>query len=290
MKKSIIKISITTILLFVIGIGLYYYLHPKKAMRMVLPEFTGDNFVKAKIKNDTAYISLQSYLTNKAPYKIAIDSIAYTLSLDTVPIIVERKKLNLSQKSGAIDTAILDFKVPITKLRSVISGLQNQDSTFIKGDFELICNTIFGRVNINFSKKKRISAPIPPEIKILKVHKKNIDLLDGEASIKVDLNIINHSAIIDVHLSNIKYHIQLGDGIVAKGSINDNVIINPKSSTNITIPLRLDIDKPLKALWEVFINKEKKDYTVILTAMLSNNNLAKIPIEIEATGSTSLIK
>lgn len=259
-------------------------------MKLVLPEFTGDNFVKVKVKNDTAYVSLKSYLNNTAPYKVIIDSISYSISLDATPIIVERKKLNLSQKSGAIDTAILQFKVPIKKLRSVISNLQSQDSTFIKGDFELMCTTIFGKVNIDFSKKKRINVPIPPEVKILKVRKKSIDILKGKASIAVDLNVINHSALIDLKLSAIEYHIQLGEQIMAKGTIDGDVIINPKSSTNITVPLQIDIDKPLRTLWEVFIDKEKEDYKVVLKAMLSNDNLSKIPLEIEATGSTALIK
>jgi LEA14-like dessication related protein len=288
--KTILRVTIGIVVTAIIGVAAFLYLNPKKALHLVLPDFTGENFVKARIKNDTAYIHFKSYLTNVSPFTIYIDSVFYTVLLDTVPIISERSRLNLSQKGGAVDTAIFNFKIPIKKLQHVIKNLQSQDSTIVSGQFELLCNTFFGNMNVGFSKKQKIRVPTPPDIKVVKVNRRRINLRENTAQVDVELQIINYSPSITVQLANIGYAIQFGEQIAAKGSFYNQITVKPNSSTFITLPLTIHIDKPLRTLWDIYFNKAENNYKVALTATLSNDKITEIPIEIEATGKTVLIK
>jgi LEA14-like dessication related protein len=289
-RKTILRVIIGIVLIAIIGIAAFFYLNPKKALHLVLPDFTGENFVKARIKNDTAYINFKSYLTNVSPFTIYIDSVFYTILLDTVTIISERSQLNLSQKGGAVDTAVFEFKIPIKKLRHVIKNLQSQDSTFLTGQVELSCNTFFGNMNVSFSKKQKIRVPTPPDIKVVSVKRRKINLRENTAKVDVEVQIINYNPEIEVHLANIGYAIQFGEQIAAKGHFKNEIKVKPYSSTFITLPLTIHIDKPLRTLWDIYFNKAEKNYKVMLTATLSNDKISKIPIEIEATGKTVLIK
>lgn len=289
-RKTILRFTIGIILIAIIGIAAFFYLNPKKALHLVLPDFTGENFVQARIKNDTAYIHFKSYLTNVSPFTIYIDSVFYTILLDTVSIISERSRLNLSQKGGAVDTAIFEFKIPIKKLRHVIKNLQSQDSTFLSGQFELSCNTFFGNMDVSFSKKQKIRVPTPPDIKVVKVKRREINLRKNTVQVDVELQIINYSPSIEVHLANIGYAVQFGEQIAGKGHFENQIKVKPNASTFITLPLTIQINKPLRTIWNIYFNKAEDNYKVVLTATLSNDKISKIPIEIEATGKTVLIK
>lgn len=279
LKKGI-KITVGITLVIILCVGAYYYFHPKNALKLILPDFTGENHIRAKVTNDTAYVSLESYLKNTALYDVSIDSISYSIYLDTALIIDEHKRLNFSQKTQQTDTSLLEFEVPLKKLINTIDNLQSKDSTFIKAKFNIFYNTLFGRFSIDFSKKKKINAPVPPKIEILEVNKKNIDLLEGKADLEIQLKIINQSTLLDLDLSNLSYYMVIGGESIVLGAKENSIVIDPKSSTIITVPVKLDINSPLKTLWNVFIDGEKKDFYMVIRAMLSYNNIAKLPIEI----------
>lgn len=290
-KKKIVKRSIWSIaVVLLLSIGAYFFFYPKRVLQLAIPDFNGVNFVKATIKNDTAYVNLQSILKNRAPYIINIDSIFYKIKLDTTLIVSERQAVKLVQESGDVDTAVLGVRLPIKKIRNTIKSLQSKDSTYLVGDFAVEYSTFLGHMTLNYSKKEKIQVPVPPEIKITNVSRRKVKLLKGEAYVDVEISVTNHSPTISVHLDDLQYTVQLGERIAGQGHTEQKIKVEPKSSVVVTLPLYIDVDKPLKTLWDVYVKQDAVSYRVVLNAMLSNNNIEEVPVELVAIGNTKLVE
>ncbi len=292
-KKKRSKRKYFVIFLIILGlvfVGLYYWLNPKKALKFAIPNLNELSYVNAKIKSDTAYIEVIGVLENEAPYKITIDSLVYSLELAGVTLIAEKQELALRQDPGSIDTVTLMFRVPISKTRGLIKKLQGTDSTQITIHAEITYNTFFGITKFPFSKDFDIEVPTPPEISLNEIKAGELNLKQKNIDIELSVNIKNNSDKIELKLRDLVYDATLGEHVVGHGKYSKLLVIKPSSSINITLPINVTYDEPLRVLWKIFVKKDKMDYVINLEGTLQNEKMEDIPLSITAIGRTKLGK
>lgn len=287
-RKAITIISILVVLILVIGT--FLYLSPRRALSLVVPDVNSINRIKVSIKNDTAYINLELILENKAPYSIDIDSIQYTIQLDTATIVQEHQPLKLEQASGAIDTANIIVHLPIKKMQGTIRSMQSADSTYLSGQFRVVYSTMLGKMSMEYAKKIKIRVPVHPKITFESLEREKIKLLKSEALVNVNLSVTNNSPVIDLVLSDLYYSVNLGENIFGTGVRPEKVVIKPSSTAIVTLPLKLDVSEPVRTGWNILVKKKEMAYFLTLKANISNDDIEQTPIEFQMSGTTRLLK
>lgn len=289
--NKVFKYSIVLfIVLGILTMGAYIWFRPTKALNFALPNLNQLNHVFAKIHGDTAYINVISTLENKAPYKITIDTLDYTLKLAGVKLVSEKQAICLEQDPGQIDTVDLILRLPFKKARGLIKDIQSQDSTFITADFNITYNTFLGRTTIPVKRDIDIKVPRPPDFKLLGVKAGKLNIKKRRLDLVLQLQIINNSDEIGVKLRDLAYNARLGDNVEGEGSYDKKIAIDPLSTVEVELPIDLQYDRPLEILWGVITNDDSMDYEVNLTGVLDNDSVQDVPMTIHATGRTELVK
>lgn len=290
MAKRKIIIILVIVALIIILVAAWFYFNPRKALHFAVPDFEKIELVQAFVKHDTAYLSIYAVLHNKAPYKITIDSLLFDIVLDTTVIITERRPVNIRMAQGQKDTTKLSLKLPVKKVRKVIDRLQGGDSTTLTGNFKIKYNTFLGKVEIPFSKKIGIKVPNPPEITLTGIVREKVEFFKGKADIIAGVQVVNENKHITVKLDSLKYEIALGEGIKAFGSYNQTVTVGGGEVTQIKLPAKIEVDKPMATLLKVLLDKDKTDFTLTISALLTTGEAEKIPIELTVAGMTEIVK
>lgn len=286
LKYSLILLAVLVLLV----LGAYIWFRPAKALNLALPNLNHLNHVFAKVKGDTAYIDVIATLENKAPYKIAIDTLDYTFKLAGVKLVSEKQIIDLEQEPEQVDTVTLELRLPIKKARGLIKDIQSQDSTFITADFSITYNTFLGRTTISVKRNVDIKVPRPPDFKLLGIKAGKLNLKKKQVDVMLRLQIKNNSDEIGVKLRDLAYNAKLGDNVVGKGSYKRKVVIDPLSTTVVELPIDLEYNKPFEILWDVIFNEDSMDYEVNLTGVLDNDSVQDVPMTIQAVGRTELVK
>lgn len=279
---------VATVLL--VAAAAYFYFNPRSALQLVVPDLEKVSNMEVEIKNDTAYITLYCILKNKAPYKIHIDSIYFNIRLDTVTVVTEKQYINFVHQSGGEDTLALHARLPIKKVRKTIESLDGVDSTSITGDFKIYYDNVFGKTQLDYSKKWDIKVPVPPKIKIIKIQKQEIKLFKKEAVAYAYVQVINASQTLSLSLSGISYNISLGEDITGSGNTGQTVTIKPQTTITVQLPLLLEVKKPLKTSLAILLDKDRMNYTIHLRAILNTPKISGIPVELTAVGMAELVK
>ncbi len=290
MKEIIKYLLISIAVLVMLALGAYIWYRPTKALNFALPNLNQLNHVFAKINGDTAYINVIGTLENKAPYKITIDTLDYTLKLAGVKLVSECQAICLDQEPGQIDTVDLVLRLPFKKARGLIKDIQSQDSTYITADFNLTYNTFLGRTTISIKRGIDIKVPRPPDFRLQGIKAGRLNLKEKKIDLMLGLQIINNSSEIGVKLRNLVYSAKLGDNVVGRGSYGSKIVIDPLSTIEVGLPIDLEYDKPFDMLWSVITNNDSMDYEINLTGVLDNDSVQDVPMTIQATGRTELVK
>jgi LEA14-like dessication related protein len=292
-KKHIFKAFSILLLFIVLSVFLLFYFkfNPKEAVNLILPEINKVTFVKAVIKNDTAYVEIHTLIQNKSFYQLNIDSLYYELKLEDLPLPAQKVNLHLRLQRFQVDTITLPVKLPIKNIRHTIKASRDQDSIELDGDYHVLYNTFFGRHTLSFNKKIKLGTPVPPEIKVLKVDHKKLKLFDGTIMANVLVLVKNKRRNLDLKINNIKYKFKIDKLVESDGVYDQTVIIKPGSETTVSIPVTLKIGKLLKASWLVLRDKDNVNYTITIEADLENGKLSeKVPVSITASGKAEIIK
>lgn len=285
-KSILVAITIIALVIFVY----FRWFAPSKAVNFILPDINELSYVNAKIESDTAHIEIVGILHNKAPYRISIDSLTYNIELAGVTLVAEHKPLHIEQKSGDKDTVMLTFRLPISKTRNLIQKLQGKDSTDITLNLDVTYNTFFGKATIPFTKIFDINVPTPPEITLNKVKAGELNLKQKHIDLALAVSIKNNSETIELRLSDLTYDAKIGNNIKGSGRYNQEIVIKPLASTNLSIPINVQIDKPFQVFWNVVTNEDLMNYEINLDGLMQTKTPKKLPISITATGTTQLIK
>ncbi|HYG16964.1 MAG TPA: hypothetical protein VEC12_14500 [Bacteroidia bacterium] len=290
MFKRKIIIVLAIILLIIILIGAWFYFNPKKALQFVAPDLEKIELIHGVLKNDTVYLDVFAVLQNKAPYKITIDSLIFDIILDTTVLVKERRAINIKMGSGQVDTTKLSLKLPVKKARKVIERLQGRDSTTLTGNFRVKYNTFLGRVDVPFSRVRGIKVPNPPEITVTDILREKVEFFKGKASIITGVQVVNENKHVTVKLDSLKYEIALGEGIKAYGSYNHTVTVAGGAVTQIKLPAKIEVDKPMATLLKVLFDKDEVNFTLTLSALLTAGKAEELPVEFTIVGITEIMK
>lgn len=293
-KHRVLKWLIALVVIALCVTGVVVYLNPKKALKFVFPDLDQISLLKAKIKNDTAYIKVDAILENKSFYTLNIDTLFYQIKLADSLIFSQTTALELRQKKYQVDNVELPLKLPIKTIMRTIRSLQKQDSTEIESKVYVVYNTIVGHTKIPFTKVTRIRVPIPPQIKLEKMETNNFNLAKETIEATAHVKIINRGQLLDLDVHEIHYSLVLGNNLInSKGVLSTPIVIKPGTTTDLKVPLLVHINKPFKVAWKVATNKDKMPYKLKLTAKLDENsvyNKDDVPVELEAEGRMELVK
>ncbi len=274
-------------LLIFLGLGaaaFYFYLNPKKALDLAVPEFQKVGFVSAKIENDTVEIRTSLILTNKSPYELDIDTITFELKLADSTLIKQTMVHVVDLKKRQTDTIPVLLKVNHKKIRALIQRLQSQDSTTLELIVNVDYNTFLGHVSFPYSTTKTIPVPVPPKIKILDFERHKFKFSDKTMDADVHLEITNDGKL-DLDINKLYYHMKLNRGLIeTEGVFDQKISINPRTTKLVTIPITIKIDRPIKVYLMVLRDMDQMNYTLSLKAEINEQFLLK------QTGSIEVFK
>ena len=108
---------------------LYFFLNPKLALDLAVPEFNKLGPVSARVNNDVVYINTSVVLTNKSPYSLEIDTLNCELKLGGKVMVSKSMTEVFNLTKRQTDTIPIRLAVSLTNFREILKGLQGQDST-----------------------------------------------------------------------------------------------------------------------------------------------------------------
>lgn len=297
MKRSKgFKIFLIIFLFILVAVSVLLYIYnPKKAIYLILPDLSRITYIIADVKKDSVQTKIDVIVQNKSPYKLTIDSACFEIFLHDQLLLKELIPVNLKQKRYQVDTIQLPVDLSRKKLKQILEGLKGSDSTDLKANSYVVYNTIFGRVKLSYDKVVRISVPVPPKIKVLKVERKKYNVTEKMLSATILLEIINAGPNIDLQLYDIQYRLEIENELSSEGTIDKMVTIKPKSTETIEIPVDIRVEHPLKTIVAILTDKDQMNYTLhlqgkMIEKMVDHVKQAPIPVEINASGKLELRK
>lgn len=292
-KKIRFRWLLWPIIIFSITAGiLYFFLNPKLALDLAVPEFNKLGPVSAKVNNDVVHINTSLVLTNKSPYALEIDTVSFVLRLGG-RIMVKKKLvevLNLTKRQT--DTIPVNLAVDLANFKNILKGLHDKDSTELELSIEADYNTFLGHVSVPYTTSKTIAVPVPPKFKVEKFERHKFRFSDKTMDAEVYVSISNGGNL-NLNIDELNYHIRLKDGLIeSQGVYHPEVKIKPHSTKMIMIPVKIKIDKPLKVYMMVLRDKDDMPYELSLRANVDENTFLNqsAPFEFYKTGIIELKK
>ena len=287
MKKFLI---ILLILLVIAGGAMaYFYLYPKQAQNIIIPEVEQVKQIKFKIKGDTALLDIDLELQNHGPFKMNIDSLIYNVKFDTATLLSAAQDLNVVLEPGASDIYRVPAKLPYKRLFRNIKKVQDFDSVPILSDIRIVYSTIFGSRAVNHQKTSTIAVPVPPEFELEKIeyvryHKKTVYL-------NAYLTMHNYGRI-ELDVTDLAYSMKVEDLFTAEGKHEEVIHVKPKSDIKKVLPIEVDVHKVWKTFSKIVIKHDKLNYHVKITGKARAKGLGDEPSEIEIikNGKLEVIK
>lgn len=274
------------LILFIGGAGylIYYFIQRHKMLNLLIPEVTEITLIKADIHQDTAYIEVNTIVTNKAPYEMNIDSVICDLAVGGTLLVSTSNYVGLRQQSGESDSVKFAVKIPISHTRNKILSLQDQDSTGLS----ISATIVYSGMKIPFMKSKKIEVPVPPKFKVLKTERK-VKLFKKDIEAQLFLGIINEGKNLSLDLHDLQYEIIIGDDLVSKGKFPRDVSIRPQTSQVLKLPMNLKMNHPLETIFKVMKDKDHLPFRLKLSGYLDAGKMKRIPTVIFASGKMELV-
>lgn len=271
------------------GLVLYYVLVPGKLPKLILPDFSKVEEVDVLISNDTINLNARGVFESESFLPLIVDSLYYQFFIED-SIIYERKKLiDINLVPGENDTVNIDIHVPFQRIRNISKHIQPRDSVLLGVTCQVVYKYFNRRFMLEFTKKGKILTPVPPRIKLLGIKKKKISDWGKNIETEARLLVINDSKKLNIDIKDLKYNIVVGDKIKGAGRYGSIVKLKPRSQQVITIPVSLDVNKPLKVVWQLLFDKDKVNYDLHATAMVNLNTKKGHPdirVDMEVKGDT----
>jgi LEA14-like dessication related protein len=275
------------ILILLLGGGgylIYFFIQKHKMLNLLVPEVTEITLIKANIRQDTAYIEVNTIVTNKAPYEMNIDSVVCDLAVGGTLLVSTSNYVGLHQQSGQSDSVTFSVKIPISHTRNKIMSLQGQDSTGLS----ISAVIVYSGMKVPFIKSKKIEVPVPPQFKILKTDKK-VKLFKKDIEAQLFLSIINEGKNLSLDLHDLQYEIMIGDDLASKGKFPRDVSIRPQSSQVLKLPMNIKMNHPLETIFKIMGDKDRLPFRIKLSGYLDAGKMKRIPTVIFASGKMELV-
>jgi LEA14-like dessication related protein len=289
-KKNKIKLIGFLILVIIVVSIAVIFIFRVRIVSHFIPTVKQVDEIQIKINNDTAFISSKLLVTNKSLLNVHIDSISYEVSLLDKMYLQNKELLGIELPGHGKDTIDFSLNIPYKNiLKDLKAQRKNGDSTSYTINISLQYSTIFGKVKIPINKSAKFKIPQPPELSVEEIKYKKIHLkyILAEAKIKI----INYSEL-SLSIKDLSYSMNILKQGNLKGNLMKEIIIKPKGTTIVMLPIKININNIGKTLFEVIMNKDNYDYILNLNAILEVSNPLKdsFNINISKAGIMELIK
>jgi LEA14-like dessication related protein len=285
MLKIRFRVVILVLLLGIIGYTVYYFVQRQKLLNFIVPEFSEITLIKVNLHSDTAFMEVNGIVINKAPYGMSIDSIVCELSLDGTKLVATSQYVGLRLESGESDSVQFAVNIPISHTRNKIQSLQNQDSAGVV----LEAAIVYSGFKLPFVKSKKIEVPVPPQFKLIKTEKKELNLFKKEVEVDLFLGIINEGKNLSLDIHDLQYELTIGNDLTTKGKFGRDISLRPQTSQILKFPLDFKLKHPLKTIFKVMGDNDRVPFRLMLSGYLDVGKMKRIPTVIFASGRLEIV-
>ncbi|AEA44898.1 hypothetical protein [Fluviicola taffensis] len=285
MLKIRFRFVLIILLLGAMGYTIYYFVQRQKFMNLIVPEFSKITLIKANLHSDTAFIEVDGIVINKAPYGMSIDSIVCELSLDGTQLVSTSQYVGLRLESGQSDSVQFSVNIPISHTRNKIQSLQGQDSTGVV----LEAAIVYSGFKLPFVKSKKIEVPVPPQFKLIKTEKKELNLFKKELEVDLFLGIINDGKNLSLDIHDLQYELSIGNDLTTKGKFGKDISLRPQTSQVLKFPLDIKMKQPLKTIFKVLKDEDRLPFRLMISGYLDVGKMQRIPTVIFASGKLEIV-
>ncbi len=288
MKKTVI-IFVSLIVTIGLGLAAWLYVHPKKALSIVIPKINQVSHVHINLLQDTARIDADLAIRNDGFFKLHIDSLGYHIGLDTATFLSGVRFVNVQLARGQADTLKLPLALPYLRLMKEIKSLQGRDSVDIPIKLRIVYSTVFGRTELPYHKVLRIEVPHPPKFEIEKIEYIRREKKTGFFMARLA---IHNYGKINLDVSQLHYRLTAKELFVAEGIEKKTVRIRPKTTEYVDLPVKVEFKSVFKTIRHLIWKNDKINYRLKITGFIQKDKLAgqKTAIEVEKSGVMALRK
>lgn len=272
MKKKLKYISIFLLVSTLIIAGVVFFFR-HQLIKHYAPAVKEIGDISIVVKNDTSYVSAKLVVQNNSFLKIAIDTLDYKISLFNKTYLQNKISLGIQLPGFGSDTVDFSLKIPFVAILKDLKIEQKKgDSAGYSINVSLHYATILGKSSIPINKAAKLKIPQPPELKIISIKWKRLRLKSIQAVAKI--KIINYSPV-SLIIKNMNYSMRILKQGNLKGNYNKSIVITPKGTSFIDLPLEIDVNSIGKTLFQILINKDKYNYVLTLNAAMESTNPVK---------------
>jgi LEA14-like dessication related protein len=282
MNRTIKYLGISNLIIVGITIGIVYVFRIQ-IREYFTPTIEQIGDIRIVVKNDTSYVSAKLVVHNKLFIKIDIDTIDYKISFFEKTYLQSKNGLGIKLPSYGSDRFDFSIKIPLhTIIKDIKKERKRKDSTIYSVDISIQYSTIFGKAKIPVSRTAKIKIPHPPDLKIVDIKWSKVKLKSIKAIAKI--KIINYSPV-TLKIKNLSYNLKVLKQGNIKGNYKKTIIIQPKSTTFIELPLEINVKHIGKTLFQILINNDRYNYTLQLNASLESSGPVKETFELDLVKS-----
>jgi LEA14-like dessication related protein len=269
-------------------LALYFYFFPDQAKNILVPEVTRVENVKARVRPDSAFVTLSVLLSNKGLFTINIDSVRLSLFFDSLLILKQQRKVSIRLTPGDSAGYQIPVAVSMKKLFKGIMGVQERDSAMLFTDLDLVYSTVFGKKTLHYEKVSHIPSPRLPTFIVGKP--RIVGFKKGRYHIIVPVTMVNNGHM-DFKLKGLAYDIDVDGRIQGHGAISDEIDIRPKATISRDLPVEAKISRVPSTILGVLTDHDTYPFTIRLKGNVVNEkNGDLIPVDLTQTGVTELKK
>jgi LEA14-like dessication related protein len=285
----LILIIFVSLLLVAITLAAYFYIFPKKAQNILIPDVDQVSQIKIRVDGDTARMNIVLRLENKGLFKMNIDSLIYHVRFDTATLLAGWQDLGVVLATGDADTFQVPVNLPFKRLIANIMKVQHRDSVDIFTAVRIVYATVFGTRSLTHEKTSTIAVPIPPVFELEKLEYVGHD--KHKFYFNAHLKMVNRGRI-ELNVYDLKYTMKSEDLFTASGIGPKFIKVSPHSVINEVLPVTVDVNKILKTVLKIVSNNDKVHYKLKINGYIQNKGLGedRSEVEIKKEGTLELKK
>jgi LEA14-like dessication related protein len=231
---------------------LLFKLYPKKMASFLMPDITNVRMNATQSGNGKMHLNIHADIS-KSIIPELLDSMRYKAVLYKDTITRGTKDFETDSVGSLSIPLTLDYE----KLLKIMKTHQGDSSVvrFITRSF--VHMPLVGVMKIDYNKDLKFRMIVFPEVKFDKVHVDHFGM--NNMVLNVNLKVTNPNNV-DIDIPSMKYKMKIDQYLDTKGETTENFHLKANSTSDLSLEMKSDIDKPMKAVWEVLKGKKKWPY------------------------------
>lgn len=285
-----IKYAGIIFLVLIGGSALLAFIFREKVVAYFVPIVKPLGEIQIKVRKDTSYISSQLTIQNRSFLKLGIDTIKYRVMLFDKVYLQSERFLGIDLNGKETDTIDFSLKIPYKQLIDDVKIERKKgDSANYSVNVSLQYSTFMGKAEMPFNKASKLKIPQPPEFKIIEVKYKKRTRNSINTEAKIQIANYNSAAL---KIKEMTYSLNVLEQGNMKGTLSKETVIKAKGITLVYLPITISPDHLARTFFDVLINADNYDYTLIIKASLESVGPVhqSFDIDLTKTGKMELRK